>query len=167
MEKLPEDMIMDYSTYVNNHKKSRTKSAFIKIILFITSYFIFSNGLRKILYRLSGIRLNDKHKEIYVAREVLFDDNFPELISIDEGVAIAWRVVFLCHNTLATKKIVGRIKVKEKAMIGVGAIIMPGVTIGSYATVGAGTVVTKDVPDYAVIRGGSPAIIQIPSSDEK
>jgi acetyltransferase-like isoleucine patch superfamily enzyme len=35
-------------------------------------------------------------------------------------------------------------------------IILPGVTIGSYAVIGSGSVVTKDVPDYAVV-GGNPA----------
>ena len=37
-----------------------------------------------------------------------------------------------------------------------GATICPGVTIGRYAIVAAGAVVTKDVPDYAVV-GGVPA----------
>lgn len=37
-----------------------------------------------------------------------------------------------------------------------GVTICPGVTIGKYAVVAAGAVVTKDVPDYAVV-GGVPA----------
>ena len=40
--------------------------------------------------------------------------------------------------------------------IGMNVTICPGVTIGKYAVVGAGAVVTKDVPDYAVV-GGVPA----------
>lgn len=43
--------------------------------------------------------------------------------------------------------------VKEGASIGAGAVIGPGVTIGRYAMVGMGSVVTKDVPDYAVVYG--------------
>ena len=42
--------------------------------------------------------------------------------------------------------------------IGMRSIIMPGVTIGSGVIIGAGAVVTKDVPDYAVV-GGVPAKI--------
>ncbi|PYZ95115.1 acetyltransferase [Salipaludibacillus keqinensis] len=42
--------------------------------------------------------------------------------------------------------------------IGGGAIINPGVTIGNNAVIGSGSVVTKDVPDYAVV-GGNPARI--------
>lgn len=41
---------------------------------------------------------------------------------------------------------------------GMRVIIMPGVTIGNGVVIGAGSVVTKDVPDYAVV-GGVPAQI--------
>ena len=46
--------------------------------------------------------------------------------------------------------------IKKNAWLGLGATICPGVTIGKYAVVAAGAVVTKDVPDYAVV-GGVPA----------
>ncbi|MGN0706903.1 MAG: acyltransferase [Faecalibacterium sp.] len=48
--------------------------------------------------------------------------------------------------------------IKDKAWIGFNAIILKGVTIGEGAVVGAGSVVTYDVPDYAVV-GGNPAKI--------
>src|SRR3954470_18799484 len=47
----------------------------------------------------------------------------------------------------------GRILVKEGASIGAGAIIVTGVTVGRFAMVGAGAVVTKDVPDYGLVYG--------------
>lgn len=47
----------------------------------------------------------------------------------------------------------------EGASIGAGAIILPGLTIGAWAVVGAGTVVTRDVPDQALVTG-NPAEIQ-------
>ena len=43
--------------------------------------------------------------------------------------------------------------VKKGATIGANATIICGVTIGEYAIIGAGAVVTKDVPDYALIVG--------------
>lgn len=42
---------------------------------------------------------------------------------------------------------------KRGATIGAGAIILCGITIGQYATVGAGAVVTRDVPDHALMLG--------------
>ena len=50
----------------------------------------------------------------------------------------------------------GKVTVKKNAWLGLNVTICPGVTIGQYAVVAAGAVVTKDVPDYAVV-GGVPA----------
>jgi acetyltransferase-like isoleucine patch superfamily enzyme len=47
----------------------------------------------------------------------------------------------------------GRIVVKEGAALGAGCIIVTGVTIGRWAMVGAGAVVTRDVPDYGLVYG--------------
>ena len=43
--------------------------------------------------------------------------------------------------------------IKRGARIGVNVTILPGVTVGEYALVGAGSVVTKDVPPHAVVYG--------------
>lgn len=45
------------------------------------------------------------------------------------------------------------VKICEGAFIGVNATILPGVTIGKHAVVGANSVVTKDVPDYTTVVG--------------
>ncbi|MEO8287238.1 MAG: acyltransferase [Chloroflexota bacterium] len=47
----------------------------------------------------------------------------------------------------------GLILVKEGASLGAGAIVVTGVTIGRFAMVGAGAVVTRDVPDYGLVYG--------------
>jgi acetyltransferase-like isoleucine patch superfamily enzyme len=51
---------------------------------------------------------------------------------------------------------VGKIEIKDNCFVGYGAIVLPGVTIGPNAIVAAGAVVTKDVPEGAVV-GGVPA----------
>lgn len=48
------------------------------------------------------------------------------------------------------------ITIGDDVWIGMRAIVMPGVTIGSHAIVAAGSIVTKDVPDWAIV-GGNPA----------
>jgi len=48
--------------------------------------------------------------------------------------------------------------VKKSASIGANATIVCGVTIGEYALIGSGAVVTKDVPDYALVIG-NPGIV--------
>ena len=49
-----------------------------------------------------------------------------------------------------------KVTIGNDVWIGMRSIIMPGVTIGNGAVIGAGAVVTKDVPDYAIV-GGVPA----------
>lgn len=46
-----------------------------------------------------------------------------------------------------------RTTIKKGASLGAGAIILPGITIGECAMVGAGSVVTKDVPPYTLVLG--------------
>ncbi len=57
--------------------------------------------------------------------------------------------------------------VKKKASIGTNATIIGGVTIGAYAVVGAGAVVTKDVPDFAIVAGNPAKVTRsFKSSDD-
>jgi len=46
--------------------------------------------------------------------------------------------------------------IKKGSSIGAGAVILPGITIGEFALIGAGSVVTKDVPAHGLVYG-SPA----------
>jgi len=57
------------------------------------------------------------------------------------------------RSFISRKEEFRRTLVKKGATIGANATIICGVTIGEYALIGAGAVVTKDVPDYALIVG--------------
>lgn len=90
----------------------------------------------------------------------------PWLISIGNRVKITANVRFITHDGgsfvfrhLERYKDVrrfGKITIKDNCFIGNSVILMPGVTIGPNAVVGAGAVVTKDVPPNSVV-GGVPA----------
>ena len=54
---------------------------------------------------------------------------------------------------------VGEILVKEGAALGAGAIIVAGVSIGRFAMVGAGAVVTRDVPDHGLVYGNPARLV--------
>ena len=79
-------------------------------------------------------------------------------IEFEDGSMAALRIATINHdmNERHTTYTYGKVTVKKNAWIGMNVTICPGVTIGQYAVVGAGAVVTKDVPDYAVV-GGVPA----------
>jgi UDP-2-acetamido-3-amino-2,3-dideoxy-glucuronate N-acetyltransferase len=48
---------------------------------------------------------------------------------------------------------IGKVHIKYGAAIGTGAAVLAGVTVGRFALVGAGAVVTKDIPDYGLVVG--------------
>lgn len=77
-------------------------------------------------------------------------------ITIEDDVMIAGNVQLLSNNHDEYKRQIltyEEIIIRKGAWIGAGATILPGVTIGKYAIVGAGAIVTKDIPDYAVVVG--------------
>lgn len=59
------------------------------------------------------------------------------------------------------------INIGSDVWIGMSAIIMPGVTIGDGVTVAANSVVTKNIPDYAVVAGSPAEIIKFKFTDEQ
>ena len=83
-------------------------------------------------------------------------------IEFEDGVMVApgVRIATINHdmNKRHTIYTYGKVTIKKNAWLGMNVTVCPGVTIGRYAVVAAGAVVTKDVPDYAVV-GGVPAKI--------
>lgn len=88
----------------------------------------------------------------------------PWLVTIDNGVLIAQHVTFMTHDgsvwtvrnldaKYAHVQKFGKIHIKEYAFLGAYSYILPNVTVGHHAVVAAGSVVTKDVPDNAVVAG--------------
>lgn len=84
-------------------------------------------------------------------------------ITIEDNVMLAENVQLISNNhdvydrqVLTCKPVL----IKEGAWIGAGATILPGVCIGKYAVVGACSVVTKDVPDYAVVVGNPAHVVK-------
>ena len=84
-------------------------------------------------------------------------------ITIEDKVLIAANVKLISNNHDPYERdvlICRPILIKEGAWVGAAATILPGVTIGKYAIVGSDSVVTKDVPDYAVVVGNPAKIIK-------
>ena len=85
-------------------------------------------------------------------------------ITIEDDVQIACNVQLISNNhdfydrqILTCKPVL----IRRNAWIGAGATILPGICIGENAVVGAASVVTKDVPDNAVVAGNPARIIRM------
>src|SRR5438876_9761400 len=85
-----------------------------------------------------GVTIED---EVFVGHGVMFiNDRYPRAtLSGRLQTETDWTVI-------ATR-------IRYRASIGSGAVIMCGVTIGTGALIGAGAVVTRDVPDYSIVMG--------------
>ncbi len=111
-------------------------------------------------------------KGVYIDRDVHIGSNVKiqnhvsvfEGVTLEDGVFVGPHVCFT--NDLFPRAITpdGKLKgtqdwevtltlVKYGASIGAGSLIVCGVTIGAFALIGAGSVVTKDVPPYALVYG--------------
>lgn len=84
-------------------------------------------------------------------------------ITIEDNVQIAANVQLISNNhdeydrqILTCRPVL----ICEGAWIGAGATILPGVRVGKHAIVGAMSVVTKDVPDYAVVVGSPARVVK-------
>jgi acetyltransferase-like isoleucine patch superfamily enzyme len=98
-----------------------------------------------------GVTIEDN---VFIGHGVLFiNDKFPCAVNKDGNMKIRsdWQV--------------SPIIVKKGASIGTGAVIMCGLTIGENALVGAGAVVTKNIPPNSVALG-NPAVISPPPPAE-
>jgi UDP-2-acetamido-3-amino-2,3-dideoxy-glucuronate N-acetyltransferase len=69
------------------------------------------------------------------------------------GPSMVFTNVFNPRSFISRKKEFRKTLVKRGATIGANATVVCGYTIGQYALIGAGTVVTRDVPDYALVYG--------------
>jgi UDP-2-acetamido-3-amino-2,3-dideoxy-glucuronate N-acetyltransferase len=78
-------------------------------------------------------------------------------VIIEDGVfcgpSCVFTNVFNPRATVERKDEFRKTLVKEGATIGANATIVCGVTLGKYCFIGAGAVITKDVPDYALVYG--------------
>ena len=108
-----------------------------------------------------GVQIGEK---CYIATKHFSTE--PYLIKIGNHVQVTNDVKFFTHSggwVLRGKypkfDIFGKIEIKDNVYIGNNALILPGVTIGNNVIVGAGAVVTRSVPDYAIVAGNPAKII--------
>lgn len=105
--------------------------------------------------------MNPKKTEI--GTNVVFDTMSPENITIEEGVIISTGCKIISHyldpykmtpqDRFENRYPFGNVVIKRNAFIGMGSLIIKPVTIGENAVVGAGSVVTHDIPDNEIWVG--------------
>jgi acetyltransferase-like isoleucine patch superfamily enzyme len=97
-------------------------------------------------------------RNVFLGPEVYVETYFARLLTIEDGVVIAGRAAILLHdsalnNALGEPVKFGRVTLRRECYVGTNATILCGVEIGERAVIGAGSVVTHDVPAGAVAYG--------------
>lgn len=111
-------------------------------------------------------------KNVYIDFEVKIGDNCKiqnnsslyHGLTLEDGVFVGPHVVFTNDKTprainpdgslkLNSDWKLGKTLIKYGASIGAHSVILPDITIGKFALIGAGSVVTKDIPDFALVYG--------------
>lgn len=86
------------------------------------------------------------------------DKTYPKGIHIGDESYLASGVIMFSHDfsrSMRTDTIIG-----QRCFIGANAIIMPGITIGDQVVVGAGSIVTKNVPSNTIVAGNPARILK-------
>jgi acetyltransferase-like isoleucine patch superfamily enzyme len=87
------------------------------------------------------------------ALEATPDVFFPELITLEDHCIVGYDATLLCHEFLQEEYRTGEVVIGERAMIGAGAVVLPGVHVGANAQVAANSLVVEDVPEGATVAG--------------
>lgn len=108
-----------------------------------------------------GVKVIDPNNT-FIGEGVLFDTVHPEKITIESGAVITMRSVILTHyiDGITGKYSFGNVHIKRGAFLGANTVIVKPVTIGENAVVGAGSIVTKDIPDGEIWAGNPARLIK-------
>ncbi|MFV0145127.1 acyltransferase [Empedobacter falsenii] len=110
-------------------------------------------------------------KDCFIGYEVWVDMTNTELIELEDHVHIANRCLILAHQRILDDYYIGddyaklpykreKVTFKKGCLVGMNSMIMPGVTIGEGAIVGAGSLVITDIPAWTVAVGRPAKVVK-------
>lgn len=100
----------------------------------------------------------DIHPTCNFSLSAKFDKTNPRGIHIGEYSYVAFDAAILTHDL--TRGVRLHTRIGNNCFIGARSIVMPGISIGNGSIVGAGAVVTRDVPANAIVAGNPAKIIR-------
>lgn len=102
-------------------------------------------------------------KNIHIFDGAFLDPSHCFLISIGDNCTLAPNVRLIAHDASMNKHLgigrIGRIKIHDNCFLGDSVIVLPGVSIGPNVIIGAGSVVTRDIPLNSVAAGNPAKVI--------
>ena len=120
------------------------------------------SGIRVKLHRWRGVHIG---KNVYIGSHCFIDNLYPDYIYIEDNSSINADCMILTHfNPMqhfapVLQARVAPVIIGKGSVLSVRSTVLPGVTIGEFAIVSAGSIVEKDVPAYTMVRGNPAKII--------
>lgn len=110
---------------------------------------------------MGGVNILD-YKHTFIGENVTFDSNYPFDIIIERGVrlTVGCRIVTHFMEPKSGSYSRGKVIIKENAYLGMNTLVVKPVTIGKNVIVGAGSIITKDIPDNEVWAGNPARFIK-------
>ncbi|WP_234027173.1 DapH/DapD/GlmU-related protein [Erythrobacter sp. KY5] len=105
-----------------------------------------------------GVMKMDIHPTVEMSLSAKMDMTFPKGVHIGECTYVAFNARILTHDR--TRGLYVHTHVGKNCFLGGESLIMPGVTIGDNCVIGAGSVVTRDVPARSIVAGNPAQIIR-------
>jgi acetyltransferase-like isoleucine patch superfamily enzyme len=115
---------------------------------------------RNVKYRIRGYNI---HPSVILERHLNIDRLYPQGVYVGENTLIASGVTIMAHDhckRVKNQPLLVDTRIGARCFIAVGATILPGVIIGDEVVVGAGAVVTKNVPSNVIVAGNPAKIIR-------
>ncbi len=106
--------------------------------------------LKNVVLRALGAEVGDG---VALAFGATPDILWPDLLVLEDDAIVGYDATLLCHEYLQDEYRTGEVVIGERAMIGAGAIVLPGVHVGQDAQVAANSLVTEDVPEGTTVAG--------------
>ena len=116
--------------------------------------------LRNLKYRFKGY---DIHPSVILERKIHLDRLYPKGVHIGANCLIASGSTILSHDhckRVDNQPLLLDTHIGRNCFVAVNSTILPGITIGDEVIVGAGSVVTKDVPSNVIVAGNPAKIIR-------
>lgn len=137
-------------------KSRRTEGAKRGIVR--STIHLLRNGLLSLRTKYLRYLGMDLHPTCRMSLKANLDKTNPRGIHIGEYTYIAFNATILSHDM--SRLVHAHTYIGDRCFIGGNSLILPGVRVGSHSVIGAGSVVTKDVPSGTIVAGNPARVIR-------
>ena len=156
---------MGKSLFTNIKREASQRNKWVLVYLLYKFMLTFLQSISKILpinsFRVMIQRWRGVHigQNVYIGKNVYIDNFYPNFVYIEDDAVLNAESMVIAHFNPPQRfhnlfeASANPVLIKSGAIVGIRAVVMPGVTIGEFAVVTAGSIVMKNVSPYTMVQG--------------